>query len=108
MKNVALIIIGIVIGSLASGFAVKHYYEEIMMWGLYMDHASDINKQVSVLTELRDGKKAKAITWLENYLVSDEAVLRGCKNDLCRDNSYPKFSEAIKKSETYRQKYNIK
>ena len=107
MKNVVFVVGGLVLGGFISGFAVKRHYDEVLLWGLYMDSAADIKKQVAILTELREGKKEKAISYLDNFLVTDEAILNGCKNDLCRGHTYPKFVEALKISRAYRQKYNI-
>jgi len=108
MKNNLLVVGAFILGAVVSGFVTKYRYDEAMMWGLYIQAASEVNGTLVALSELREGKKERAIHLLDQSLASEASVLAGCKRDLCQDNAYPEFTRALEEVRAYQQKYLVK
>ena len=95
-------------GAISAGYGTYYFCGNMMLWGLYMEAAKNSTIYISVINDLNKGNSESAIQQLNNYLQNSEAILRGCKNDLCKNESYDTFDKALKNIESYKKEHNIK
>lgn len=79
--------VGVALAAGVAGWVGYIYGSRHSLWGTYMDGPADARRNIAVLRDLRAGERGQAIKTLERALGSDEAVLRGCKYDLCGEST---------------------
>lgn len=102
MNKFVVFAAGIALGTAVAGPAAYMYGSRYALWGAYMDAANSAHKNIAVLRNLRADENEKARVNLEQFLELDEAVLRGCKYDLCSTDAYPRIRDALQEIEEYR------
>ncbi len=101
----------LIITALLSFFVGVKYNELSMgnklLYASYADSAISIKHHLAMLNNLREGNDVKTIKHLEHLLDFDQIMLSGCFNDLCKNSSNELFTEALKLSKDYQDKYMI-
>jgi hypothetical protein len=104
MKHVLLLTLVFAMGALCGGYAVYHHLGNMMLWGLYMEASKNATVYISVLEDVENGRTDKAVSNLELFLGTSEAILMGCQNDLCKDGNQEMVSSALLKIDAYKKR----